>query len=757
MKLLAKYILAISCLLFFFNPASGQPIFPENGEIFRDDVVPRVDIFINPDTLDWIYENVLSNQEFHALFIFNNGTINDTVDNVGFRLRGNTSRYSAKKSFKVSFNTFEPGRKWYGLEKINLNGEHNDPSVIRSKLCWDLLNDFELPGSRSNHVSVYINGNYYGLYINVEHIDEEFVKSRYGNNDGNLYKCLYPADLAYLGANPEYYKITVNDRRIYDLKTNKSEDDYSDLAHFIDVLNNTPDDQLICELEKIFNIYDYLKIIAADIFTGNWDGYIYNQNNFYLYHNTATDKFEYIPYDLDNTYGIDWIGRDWGSRNIYDWQQHGNNVRPLYTRIMENQQLRDQFSYYMEILNSELTGQSSYFQKIDTKKDQISQYVFSDPYYPLDYGYTITDFFNSYEQEIGGHVPYGLKPYIGTRRFNTANQLESNDIIPVIKYINHTLPVIGEDLFIRAYVEDEDQAPQVKIIYSLNNGQPQVKYMFDDGEHQDGEAGDKTYGGIFMNIQVNTSLSFQVSAEDNFGKVQILPCEPVQIEILESDNQQLFLNEFMASNDSTIADEHGEYDDWIEIYNGDENPVWLGDKYLTDDLANQDKWQLPDITLQTGEFILIWADNDPEQGPNHTNFKLNQNGEEIGIFDAEITGFFLIDSVSFGEQTTDISLGRNPDAGNDWIYYLHPTPGYSNLLGSIENGLSHPELINVFPNPVTGGIVYFDQTLNIHLYNSSGRLISKHKNVNSLQVDNLEGGIYFIVTDDGYCIKLIVK
>ena len=315
----------------------SQPSLPDSGEVFIDELVPRVDIFIDPDTLDWIYENVESYEEFHAVFVFSNGNIVDTTENVGFRLRGNTSRYSAKKSFKVSFNTFDPGRKWYGLEKLNLNGEHNDPSIIRSKLCWDLLTEMEVPGARSNHVEVYINNDYYGLYLNVEHIDEEFVKDRFGNNDGNLYKCLWPADLTYLGSDPDLYKFTVGDRRAYELKTNEEEDNYSDIAHFIDVLNNTPDDQFICELDKIFNIYDYLKIIAVDIFTGNWDGYIYNKNNFYLYHNTETGKFEYIPYDLDNTYGIDWIGRDWGERDIYDWQQHGDNYRPLYERIIDNE------------------------------------------------------------------------------------------------------------------------------------------------------------------------------------------------------------------------------------------------------------------------------------------------------------------------------------------------------------------------------------------------------------------------------------
>ncbi|RLD54913.1 MAG: hypothetical protein DRJ05_13820, partial [Bacteroidetes bacterium] len=382
----------------------SQPSFPDNSPAFDDANVPRVDIAINPDTLEWIYDNIYSEQEFHAVFVFNDGISVDTITDIGFRLRGNTSLSAAKKSFKVSFNTFAPGRKWHGLEKLNLNGEHNDPSIIRAKLCWDLLMQFEVPAPRSNHVRVYINNDYYGLYINSEHIDEEFVESRFGNKNGNLYKCLWPADLDYLGTNPDNYKLMHNDeRRVYDLKTNIEEDDYSDLAHFIGVLNNASNEDFLCEISKVFNVDDYLKVIAIDIFTGNWDGYLYNKNNFYLYHNTATHKFEYINYDMDNTYGIEWGDHDWGDRDIYDWQHHGEEVRPLYTRIMEHQELKDKFSWYMDILINELTLPDAYNQKIDDIRDMISQYVSNDPYYPLDYGWDYGDFINSYDNALGGH------------------------------------------------------------------------------------------------------------------------------------------------------------------------------------------------------------------------------------------------------------------------------------------------------------------------------------------------------------------
>jgi spore coat protein CotH len=758
MKKLLFIILPFLFVILIIIPESkSQPSFPENGPLFNDEMVSRVDVFIDPDTLNWIYENVESYTEFHADFIFNNGTINDTLENVGFRLRGNTSRYSAKKSFKISFNTFEPGRKYYGLEKMNLNGEHNDPSVIRSKLGWDLLRSSNVPASRCNYVELYINNNFHGLYLNVEHVDEEFVDKRFNNKDGNLYKCLWPADLQYLGANPDDYKYTIGDRRAYDLKTNTSEDNYSDLAHFIDVLNNTPDDDFVCELEKVFNVYDYLKIIAVDVFTGNWDGYIYNKNNFYLYHNTETGKFEYINYDLDNTWGIDWIGRDWGTRDIYDWAQHGDEQRPLYNRIMENEQFRDQYSFYMNKLLSDLLEEDSYFEYISGIRDMIYPLIQEDPFYPLDYGYTSQDFLDSYDMELWGQVAYGIFPYTTTRKESALDQLESYSMLPVIKYISRSSIDGDGDFWVKAFVEDEDVNPAVEIVYNINQGDQLIEAMYDDGEHHDGEADDLLYGAKIVGLPLNSVLEFKISAENEDMLNSTLPCEAIIVERYPSNEAQLFINEFMASNQTTIADEFGEFDDWVEVYNGDSEEVWLGDKYLTDNLQNEDKWLMPDVTLEPGDFILFWADDDEEQGPNHTNFKLSQNGEEIGIFDAESTGFFPLDTLSYGLQQTDISFGRSSDGGQVWTLFTDPTPGYSNILGAINEGIYNELQIRIYPNPVTNGIVYFDQQLNVELYNSAGQFVLHKSNADFIDVRNLPKGLYLLKFENGSNVKLLVR
>lgn len=744
------FFLIISiCTLGILNNSLAQPVFPDNGAVFKDDVVPRVDIFVNPDSLQYLYDHPESNQEFHADFIFDNTEVRDTLYDVGFRLRGNTSRYAEKKSFKVSFNSFEPGRDYYGLEKLNLNGEHNDPSVIRSKVCWDLCRQFNIPAPRSNHIRLYINNNYYGLYINVEHIDEEFVEARFGNKDGNLYKCLWPADLKYLGSNPELYKFTVGDRRTYDLKTNTEDDDYTDLAEFITILNVTAYDDFRCEIEKVFNIHDYLKIVALDIFMGNWDGYIYNKNNFYLYHNTETDKFEYIQYDLDNTLGIDWLDRDWGDRDIYDWEQHGDEVRPLYTRMEANDFFKDQYSYYFNRLLLELIQPASFIESIENRRDMIAEYIENDPFYPLDYGYSMNDFYNSYNQALGGHVDYGLFPYVETRMNSAFEQLDLDDMIPVVKYLDYSGVFPGNEFWAKAYFEDESFM-EGRIIYSLDGAYPEYVEMFDDGLHNDDEEGDMIYRGVIPSLDFNNSFSFQLVGLDETSNQTYMPCFPLEFDMNPSEDHDLVINEFMALNETTIDDEFGEYDDWVEVYNNEDEAVYLGDKFLSDNPENPSKYQFPDIWLQPADFVLIWTDGDPEQGELHAGFKLSGDGEFIGIFDNEGTLFFPLDTLSFGEQSTDISYGRETDGNPEWIFFTNPTPGYSNNVTQISNEVVKP--IKFYPNPVMQETLYFSRTCDVKVYDETGILIHSSEQIEEIDLSSFKAGLYVLCID-----KIIFK
>lgn len=746
------YLLFLS--FFSVGVLFAQATFPDNGVLYNDQLVPRIDITISPDTLAWLYqeENLESDVEFSARFVFNDGIVCDTVDSIGFRLRGNTSRYSQKKSFKVSFNTFTDGGKYHGVEKLNLNGEHNDPSVMRAKVCWDILRKWNIPAPRSNHVQLYINGDYYGLYLSVEHIDEEFAKARFSNNDGNLYKCTYPADLVYLGSDPDNYKYLSGDTRAYELKINEEQDDYSDLVNFIDILNNTPDEELVCRLDEVFNVYDYLKVVAVDILTGNWDGPLYNKNNFYLYHNTQTNKFEFIPYDLDNTLGVDWMGIDWTTRNVYQWSPD-DAPRPLYTRLMANQELRNQFTHYIK----ELVSSTIDFDSLNTAMTQMiarnAQYIAGDPYYPLDYGFSLSDFNNSLWVAFGAHVKYGLSQFLHNRVLSINEQAENQNMQPIVKYIQHQ-KISATELWIRAFVDVQQKPASVSVLY-LNsaNEQWESAFMYDDGLHQDAEAGDQIYGLALAGLDPQLKTVYQVQAIDVSSAMSVMPCTPVVVPAWNSEVPLLFINEFMASNEFTIADENGNYGDWIEVYNASSEAVWLGDLFMTDNLDSPLKWQMPDYALEAGGFALFWADGTPEDGPFHADFKLSAGGEEIGIFTATETP---IDQMSFGEQTTDISYGRQNDGGANWISFATPTPGYSNQTVATEERQTEPSFL-LFPNPASGSYIYLNKPMNYKVYSVLGQLVIDAHEQNSIHISGLQKGVYLFVNDQGMQQKFMVQ
>ena len=146
--------------------------------------------------------------------------------------------------------------------------------------------------------------------------------------------------------------------------------------------------------------------------------------------------------------------------------------------------------------------------------------------------------------------------------------------------------------------------------------------------------------------------------------------------------QTLVINEFMASNSNSEADPQGQNSDWIEIYNKSSNPINIGGIYLTDDLSVPTKWQFPSPTvIQAGGYLVIWADEDTDDTGLHANFKLDADGEEIGLFESD--GITPIDSITFPAQTTDISYGRYPDGSDTWRFFGVPSPGQANEAGFI--------------------------------------------------------------------------
>ncbi len=156
----------------------------------------------------------------------------------------------------------------------------------------------------------------------------------------------------------------------------------------------------------------------------------------------------------------------------------------------------------------------------------------------------------------------------------------------------------------------------------------------------------------------------------------------------------LFVNEVLLSNTSGDLDEAGDADPWIEIYNAGSSTVELGGMYLTDNYAITDKWQIPENTpLCAGQFLVFWADNEPSEGPLHTNFRLNASSASVGLY---ASGGVLVDYLNTPTLTSGFSYGRLPDGGIRTYELQINTPGARN------SGDASPMILNeynaVLPN-----------------------------------------------------------
>ena len=422
-----KYFLIILLFPFFLTAQSNR--------LFDQDKVCSIYITIDPDTLQHVIINQINDEYFSSNFVFFDGLNRDSISNVGFRLKGNTALKNKKKSFKLSFNTFEKGRKYQGVKKLNLLANVNDPTMIRQMLYYHIYNNCGLMPRRGSFVKLFINNEYRGLYTNLEEPDDEWIEDHFESDKGNLYKCTHPADLVYKGEDENIYKNILNDptTRAYDLKTNEEADDYSDLVDLIKLIRSPLAFDFKEKAQNELNIRSVLKSYAVDIATGNWDDYFYLKNNYYLYHEPSTGQFHYAAYDTDNSFGIDWLGIDWQQRSALKWH-HQTEPRPLISSLLSVPEYNQLFINYLDSVTNDVVNPSLLFPKIDEWHALITPAAEADTYRSLDYGYSIQDFHDSYTKSIDDHSPYGLKPFIEQRRQRTRFELSGLDKKPEIDF-----------------------------------------------------------------------------------------------------------------------------------------------------------------------------------------------------------------------------------------------------------------------------------------------------------------------------------
>ncbi len=211
----------------------------------------------------------------------------------------------------------------------------------------------------------------------------------------------------------------------------------------------------------------------------------------------------------------------------------------------------------------------------------------------------------------------------------------------------------------------------------------------------------------------------------------------------------LVINEFVADNDSMengVADPAGEYDDWIEIYNNTNKIINLSHTYLSDDFSDPQAWKFPDgTTMDPYSYLIVWADKDTEQDGIHAKFKLSSGGEEI-IFTNE--DGFIIDSLTFGEQSTNVAYARVPNGTGDFVFQT-PTFNKTNDITGVIDPENNP--FSIYPNPVSDQLNIELSEINnngiVKVLDQNGQIVLQ-KNITTqygaLNISNLKSGLYII-------------
>ena len=685
-------------------------------------------------------------------------TINGTTfDSVGVKYKGN-STYSAnqvKNPFHIELDTYKD-QDYQGYKDIKLSNVAKDPSFLREVLSYQIIRQY-MVAPKSNYANVTVNGTLIGLYSNSEAISKTFLKTYLNSKNNTFIKC-NPID----GAGPQstdlpdlvYYGTdSANYEEAYELK---SDFGWADLIALTDTLSNNSS-----AIESILDVDRALWMLALDNVLVNLDSYIgaFTQN-YYLY---QSDFNQFIPviWDLNESFGVFSMTGTVSLNNTTSKAQmthllHANDSGwPLIKELLAIPMYKRMYLAHIKTILLENFDNGSYISTAQTLQTLISASVQADN----NKFYTYANFTANLNSDIGGgpgpagqtvpgitNLMDARSSYLlGLSDFTAAeptisNIVESNSTPALNDVVNITATIANENVVYIGY-RDDIYAPFTKAL------------MFDDGNHNDGAANDGVYG--FDLTMTNLSIQYYIYAENNdIGKFSPERAE-YEYHIIETYSPpagDLVINEFQASNDMTVQDQDGENDDWIELYNNTSSSIDISNYTLTDDGSDLALFTFPaGTTIAANGYLIIWCDKDLTQTGLHADFKLSADGETIFLSD---DSGILIDQISFGTQTTDMSYARFPN-GTGNFQEMFPTFNSVNIdvtgLNELDTGSIQ---LTVYPNPANDFVNITLTNVNgsaqeVKIYNAIGKQVANFYMVDSYQfeVSTLSKGIYFIAID----------
>ena len=606
---------------------------------------------------------------------------------VGVHFRGTSSYFtvrSDKKSFNIAVDYGEDGQRLYGYKTLNLLNGHVDGSFLREVLYNRISRDY-IPAMKTNFVKLVINGENWGVYINLQQYNKDFLAEWFGTKEGIRWK-VGPGRggaLTYAGEDPTTYQET------YQLKTNDVEEPWTGLIALSKMLDETTSDAELRErLPSKLNIDQVLwQLAVSNVFMDD-DGYIHKGGDYTIYQD-VNGRFHLVPHDNNESFRFGREGRggpggggpggwSWGDLEngmVSPVTHEGSATRPLINRLLSNPEWRARYLAHVrtvvdEWLDWEVLGPivNEYQALIDTEVQQDDKKLYS-------------------YQDFTTRTPADLKRFVTERRKYLRNHPELNKPIPKITTVDIRPAVANQPTVVSVLTQpakifnNSISAPDSVLLYYSPDRHTVFKRITMTKEEE-------SFVGRIPAFPAGTTVYYYIEANavKTHGTTTFSPARAEQgaakyrVNVPVAKESPVVINELMASNTKSLTDPQGHYEDWLELHNLTDKTVNLTGMYLTDKIDNLKKWAFPEnTTIPAHGYLLVWLDEDGNaESGLHANFKLSRNGETVMLVDADTRGNRVLDRVAFEKQEKDVAFGRWPN-GSGTLKPLQTTPGKENV------------------------------------------------------------------------------
>ncbi len=642
-----------------------------------------------------------------------------TLPGVGLRYKGlSSSRVTGpKKPFNLSFDAFAPGQRLYGYDTVNLNNSYADPSYLREVLTNDLLRPL-LPTPRMAFAELHLNGTYWGLYILSEQIEGTFVDAWFRGGGGLLVKADSPtfgeqvpradaaaaavpagalqgrpgfghqSNLTWRGEDLVPYK------QNYEVKTpGVGDPGYMGLRELIRQLDapvangGLSDAAFEAGLPLILDVDTALWYLAATNAVMNYDSYYFG-HNYYLHRTAAGHRWVPLLWDTSLSYGV--FNLAGGGKNglirTSPFIQSTDPARPLVRRLLAVPRWRADYLAHFRTVRRAALDAATVEARGRTLQDLIRPALTAD----RNRLYALDLFEKNLLEDVSlgqgaiiindGNIP-GIVPLVRARAewLDSQADLAAPDHALAEHVRTPDRPVDGDAPRVTVRFTGADAPVAVEVVVRIDGKAPEARPM---------TGGAEGWTADLPALPAGARVAYYVHAAFADGRTAFHPeanwTQPWDYRVTapplpDEPNSALVINEIQADNVATLADEAGEYDDWVEIVNRGRVPIELGGYTLGPSAAQPWAFALPSGTLHPGERLLVWCDEDLRQGPLHAPFKLSKAGDGVVL----ATRVSIVDRVTFGPQTPDHSHARVPDATGAWHDCASPSPRTANACAGL--------------------------------------------------------------------------